>query len=124
MFKRTLKQFLDCEDLESEKGVALIEKLRDSSRDSLHRLIEVIPETNGMHNAVLQEICLENIAGDAEELFLESLDDTKTNIRSTAASTSTRCTFSSTRTPLHRRTPTSRRARTPFVKWQRCVSQP
>ncbi len=86
MFKRTLKQFLDCEDLESEKGVALIEKLRDSSKDSLHRLIEVIPETNGMHNAVLQEICLENIAGDAEELFLESLDDTKTNIRSTAAS--------------------------------------
>ncbi|MDJ0778306.1 MAG: protein kinase [Gammaproteobacteria bacterium] len=86
LFKRTLKQFLDCEDLESDKGHALIEKLREASKDSLQRLIEVIPETNGMHNAVLQEICLENITGDAEELFLESLDDTKTNIRSTAAS--------------------------------------
>ena len=86
LFKRTLKQFLDCEDLESAKGVALVEKLRQSSKDSLEQLLEVIPQASGMHAGVLKEICLENLEGAGQELFLDSLDDTKTNIRSTAAS--------------------------------------
>ena len=86
LFKRTLKQFLDCDDLESPKGVALIAKLRESSKDSLDRLLQVIPETSGMHAAVLQEICRENIEDDTEELFLKKLDADTTNIRSTAAS--------------------------------------
>ncbi len=86
LFKRTLKKFLDCDDLESEKGVALIEKLRESSKDSLPQLIEVIPDTDGMHRAVLDEICLENVGIGTEELFLDSLDNTATTIRSTAAS--------------------------------------
>ena len=38
-----------------------------------------------MHAGVLKEICLENLEGAGQELFLDSLDDTKTNIRSTAA---------------------------------------
>ena len=86
LFKRTLKQFLDCDDLESAKGVALVEKLRQSSKDSLEQLLEVIPQATGIHAGVLKEICLENLEGPGQELFLDSLDDTKTNIRSTAAS--------------------------------------
>lgn len=86
LFKRTLKQFLECDDLESPKGVALIEKLRDSSRDSLDRLIQVIPETSGMHSTVLQEICREYVEGGTEELFLDKLDADTTDVRSTAAS--------------------------------------
>ena len=85
LFKRTLKQFLDCKDLESAKGIALVEKLRQSSKDSLEQLLEVIPQASGMHAGVLKEICLENLEGAGQELFLDSLDDTKTNIRSTAA---------------------------------------
>ncbi len=85
LFKRTLKKFLDCDDLESEKGVALVEKLRESSKDSLPALIEVIPDTEGMHRAVLNEICLENVGIGTEELFLDSLDNTATTIRATAA---------------------------------------
>ncbi len=86
LFKRTLKQFLDCKDLESDKGVALIAKLRSSSRDSLEHLIQVIPESSGLHKAMLTEICLENVGGSTEELFLKSLDNDATKIRSTAAS--------------------------------------
>ena len=86
LFKRTLKQFLDCEDLDSPRGAALIEKLRQSSKDSLDHLIQVIPETNGLHQAMLTEICLENIEGGTEEFFLKSLDNDATNIRATAAS--------------------------------------
>lgn len=85
-FKRTLKQFLDCKDLESDKGVALIAKLRESSKDSLERLIQVIPEASSMHSVVLQEICRENIEGGTEELFLNSLDADVTDVRSSAAS--------------------------------------
>ena len=85
-FNRTLKQFLDCKDLESEKGVALTEKLRNSAKGSLERLIEVIPETGTPHSDVLRDICLEHVGGSNEELFLKSLDNDATDIRSTAAS--------------------------------------
>ncbi len=84
-FKRTLKQFLDCKDLESPKGVALIEKLRELSRDSLEQLIQAIPVASGIHQAMLTEICLENVEGSTEELFLKSLDSDATEIRTTAA---------------------------------------
>lgn len=84
-FKRTLKQFLDCKDLESPKGVALIEKLRQLSRDSLEQLIQAIPGASGIHQAMLTEICLENVEGSTEELFLKSLDSDATEIRTTAA---------------------------------------
>ncbi len=86
LFKRTLKKFLDCEDLESDKGAALIQKLRQSAKDSIGQLIYAIPEVSGPHLGVLTEICLENLEGDTEELFLDSLDDDETRIRSSAAS--------------------------------------
>ncbi len=86
LFKRTLKKFLDCDDLESAKGVALIKKLRESSKGSLDHLIQIIPETAGIHQAMLTEICLENAEGSNEDLFFKSLDSDATKIRSTAAS--------------------------------------
>lgn len=86
LFNRTLKQFLDCKDLDSEKGIALTAKIRQSAKDSLQRLIEVIPETSLPHSEVLKEICLEHVEGSSEELFLKSLDSDATNVRSTAAS--------------------------------------
>ena len=85
-YKRKLKQLLDCDDLESAKAVALIDKLRQTSKDSLEHLIRIIPATSGMHRAILTEICLENVEGSTEELFLRSLDNDATDIRTTAAS--------------------------------------
>lgn len=85
-FKRNLKQFLDCDDLESARGVALIEKLRQSSRESLEYLIETIPKTSGLHRAMLTEICLEQVSGATEALFLKGLDSDATEIRLATAS--------------------------------------
>jgi len=85
-FKRTLKQFLDCDDLESAKVVALIEKLRESSKESLELLIETIPKTNGLHRATLTEICQQCVGGSTEEFFLKGLDNDATEIRRTTAS--------------------------------------
>ena len=84
-YKRTLKQFLDCNDLESAKAVALIEKLRQTSRESLDHLIQMIPASSGTHRAILTEICLDNVEGSTEELFLKSLDHDATDVRTTAA---------------------------------------
>ena len=85
LFKRTLKQFLECDDLESKKGIALVEKLREMSKDSLDRLIQVIPETTGIHRALLQEICVENIKDGTDDLFLSKLDDDTTSVRANVA---------------------------------------
>jgi len=84
-FKRTLKQFLDCDDLESAKGVALTEKLRDSSADSLQQLLEVIPQTSGAHRAMLTDICLAHVGGSHEDLFFQGLNNDATEIRKSTA---------------------------------------
>ena len=86
LFKRTLKQFLDCDDLEGARGAALIEKLRDSSAESIEHLIEAIPSANGLHRAMLTEICLERVDGTTEDLIIKGLDNDATEIRATAAS--------------------------------------
>ena len=84
--KRTLKQFLDCDDLESIRGFALIEKLRNSPSDYMGLLLEAIPKSAGLHRAMLTEICLERVGGNTEDMFLKSLENDATEIRSTAAS--------------------------------------
>ena len=84
-YKRVLKQFLDCDDVESAKAVALIEKLRQTSRESLDQLIQMIPASSGSHRSILTEICLDNVEGSTEELFLKSLDHDATDVRTTAA---------------------------------------
>ncbi len=87
MFNRTLKQFLDCKDLQSKKGVALIEKLGQAAQDSVDRLLQVIPETAAPHSEVLRKICRDQVeSGGAEDLLLGKLDNDATEIRSTAAS--------------------------------------
>ncbi len=86
LFKRTLKQFLDCDDLESPRGVALIEKLRDSPADALGLLLEAIPNSAGLHRAMLTEVCLGRVGGSTEDMLLKGLDDDVTEMRSTVAS--------------------------------------
>ncbi len=85
LFNRTLKQFLDCEDLQSDKGVALTDKIRHSARGSLDRIIQVIPEASKLHAKVLKQICLEHVEGGTEELFLKKLDADATDVRSATA---------------------------------------
>jgi len=84
-FKRTLKQFLECDDLESAQGTALVEKLRESSAESLQQLLETIPQTDGAHRAMLTDICLEQVGGSNEDLIFKGLDNDATDIRNSAA---------------------------------------
>ena len=85
LFNRTLKQFLDCKDLESDKGVELIKKISQSAKDSLDKILETIPKTQKPHSEVLKKICLEHAKGSNQEMLLNSLEHDTTNIRSTAA---------------------------------------
>ncbi len=82
-FNRTLKQFLACKDLESTSGQALIEKLRASTKDSLDRILEVIPTTKKPHSDVLKELCSNVMNNGTEDLFLDNLQNDHTNIRVT-----------------------------------------
>ena len=85
LFNRTLKQFLDCQDLESDKGVELIKKINHSAKDSLEKILETIPKTGKPHSEVLKKICLDHAEGSNQEMLLNSLENDTTNIRSTAA---------------------------------------
>lgn len=85
LFNRTLRQFLDCKDLASDKGVELTRKISQSAKDSLDKIIETIPKIDKPHSDVLKGICREHAEGAHQELLLNSLENDATNIRSTVA---------------------------------------
>ncbi|MBT3205234.1 MAG: protein kinase [Gammaproteobacteria bacterium] len=80
-FNRTLKQFIACKDLESSSGKALIEKIRSSAKDSLEKILEIIPQTKKPHSDILKEICRNEMNSGAEDRFLDNLQNDETNIR-------------------------------------------
>ncbi|MCZ6579996.1 MAG: hypothetical protein O6927_11730, partial [Gammaproteobacteria bacterium] len=85
LINRTLKQFLDCQDLTSSEGVELTGKIRDAARGSMDKVLEVIPSTSKPHSEILINICAEVAKGGHEDLLLDSLDNDNTLIRATAA---------------------------------------
>lgn len=84
-FNRTLKQFFGCADLTSAKGIAITEKVRQSAKDSLEKLLEAIPSASKPHSDVLRKICIEYSSGKFEQILFDSLENEQTDIRSTAA---------------------------------------
>jgi len=84
LLNRTLKKFLDCQDLTGEKGVALTKKIRDSATKSLEIILKVIPTADKQHSDVLKKICLEHAKGANKELLLNNLGSDATSIRATA----------------------------------------
>ncbi|MCP4490960.1 MAG: serine/threonine protein kinase [Gammaproteobacteria bacterium] len=85
LFNRTLKQFLDCQDLASDKGIDLAKKISQVANVSLDKILATIPKTRGKHREVLEKICVEHAEGSNQEFLLNSLENDSTNIRSTAA---------------------------------------
>jgi serine/threonine-protein kinase len=85
LFSRTLKQFLECKDLTSRKGKGLTEKIRQSAKDSLEKILETIPETKDPHRNILMDICREQATGKAEQQFLDYLENEATDIRAATA---------------------------------------
>ena len=84
LFNRTLKKFLDCQDLTSAKGVELTAKIRETANGSLDRILEIIPTTPKPHSEILINICSDEAKGGLEEELLDSLENDNTRIRATA----------------------------------------
>ena len=85
LFNRTLKQFLDCKDLASKKGLGLSEKIRKSSKGSLDKIMETLPFTQSPHREVLMAICVDAAKGKPDEVLLDSLENDATVIRQVTA---------------------------------------
>ncbi len=79
LFARTMHQFLECEDLESEKGMELTEKVRYASRHFPDKIMKTMIRAKEPYRQVLASICEENVAVSNNEFFLRNLshDDTK-----------------------------------------------
>jgi len=84
LFNRTLKKFLECQDLTSAKGLELTAKIREAAGGSLDRILEVIPSTQKPHSEILIGICSEEAKAGLEEDLLDSLESNNTRIRATA----------------------------------------
>ncbi|MFA9419141.1 MAG: hypothetical protein ACERLB_03235, partial [Gammaproteobacteria bacterium] len=84
LFNRTLKKFLECQDLTSAKGVEITAKIREAAGGSLDKILEVIPSTQNPHSEILVNICSEEAKAGLEEELLDSLENENTSIRATA----------------------------------------
>jgi serine/threonine-protein kinase len=85
LFNRTLKQFLDCQDLASKKGKGLTDKIRKSSKNSLDKILEILPFAQSPHREVLMAIGVEAAKGKSDEMLLDSLENDATVIRQVTA---------------------------------------
>ena len=85
LFGRTLNQFLECKDLDSKKGLTLIEKVRDSVNDNLEKVLTTITQVGDPHREALKNICRESVEGFSEEYFLDVLSHDQTDFRVAAS---------------------------------------
>ena len=84
-FSRTLNQFLECKDLDSKKGLSLVEKIQASVGDNLDKVLETISQVEDPHREALKNICLESVEGFSEEYFIEALSNDQTVMRAAAS---------------------------------------
>jgi len=85
LFNRTLKQFLDCQDLASKKGKGLAAKIKKSSKGSLDKILEILPFAQSPHREVLMAISVEAARSKSDEMLLDSLENDATVIRQVTA---------------------------------------
>ena len=84
LFNRTVNQFLDCEDLDSKKGLALVDKIRGSAEGQIEKLLVFITQAEEPHQGVLKTICRECIEGSSDDFFLDNLSHDETVLRRSA----------------------------------------
>ncbi|MDH3764166.1 MAG: hypothetical protein OEU50_24560, partial [Gammaproteobacteria bacterium] len=71
LFGRTLNQFLECDDLESKKGLSLVAKLKESASGNLDKVLTTITQVEEPHREALKNICRESVEGFSEDYFLD-----------------------------------------------------
>ncbi len=86
LFNRTLKQFLACDDLKGAQGKALIEKINQSAKDFIQKILETIPSSDPEHSKVLKQICQKHLDSGSEDEFFNSLDDDTSLVRAASKS--------------------------------------
>jgi serine/threonine-protein kinase len=69
-FNRTLNQFLECDDPRGQKGLSLVEKLREAADANLDKVLETISRVDGPHQEALKQLCLESVDGFTADRFL------------------------------------------------------
>ncbi|MFT7673688.1 MAG: HEAT repeat protein [Gammaproteobacteria bacterium] len=84
LFKRTVNQFLKCDDIDNAKSEALLEKIKKSAHNNLGKFLEIIATAKNPHREILESLCSESIQGISEKFFLESLAHDNTEIRYSA----------------------------------------
>jgi len=68
-FNRTLNQFLECDDPHGQKGLSLVEKLREAADANLDKVLEAIARVDGPHQEALKQLCLESVDGFTADRF-------------------------------------------------------
>ena len=85
LFGRTLNQFLECDDLESKKGLSLVAKLKESASGNLDKVLTTITQVEEPHREALKNICRESVEGFSEDYFLDVLSHDQTSFRVAAS---------------------------------------
>ena len=85
LFGRTLNQFLECEDLDGQKGRELIEKINESARDNLDKILAAITQAEGPHREALKNVCRDSVEGASEDYLLKTLSHDETLFRNAAS---------------------------------------
>ena len=68
-FNRTLNQFLECDDPGGQKGLSLVEKLREAADVNLDKVLETIARVDGPHQQALKQLCLDSVDGFTADRF-------------------------------------------------------
>lgn len=85
LFSRTLNQFLECSDLESQKGLSLVAKLKESASGNLDKVLTTITQVGDPHREALKNICRESVEDFSEDYFLDVLSHDQTVFRTAAS---------------------------------------
>ncbi len=85
LFSRTLNQFLECADLDSNKGLSLVAKLKESAGENLDKLLTTITQVEDPHRETLKKICRDSVEDFSEDYFLDILSHEQTVFRVAAS---------------------------------------
>ncbi len=85
LFNRAIKQFLECEDIDSKKGRQSIEKIKQFAGAFLEKILLTITLAPETHKVILRSICCEGKEAYSETILLDSLAHESSPVRQVAA---------------------------------------
>ncbi|MCP4284778.1 MAG: protein kinase [Gammaproteobacteria bacterium] len=80
-----MNQFLECADLDSNKGLSLVAKLKESAGENLDKLLTTITQVEDPYRETLKKICRDSVEDFSEDYFLDILSHEQTVFRVAAS---------------------------------------